>query len=91
MSSLVEGFQWWKAQIVRCYESVQLDQDLSDLANARVLVPVVGHGLPERNCMAIDNDGLVNVDGADTRISGRLQPSSDRYCPVCAVNVDARP
>jgi len=72
MSSLIEGFQCWKVQIARCFEPVQLQQDLSDLANARVLVPIVGHGLPERDSPAIDNDGLVNIDGADTRISDRL-------------------
>src|ERR1700722_692091 len=89
MSSLVEGFQRWKVQILRCYESMQFYKNPSDLAHARVLVSVVGHGLPERDCMTIDNDGLVNVDGADTRISDRLQPPSDLNCPTCVVHVDA--
>ena len=56
---------------------VQPGQDLGYLRGGRELVAVVGDGLPERDDVAVGDDGLVDVDDADCGVIDRLQPAGD--------------
>jgi hypothetical protein len=78
-----------KVQVGGGGELVQLDQDLGDLGDAGVLVPVVGDGVPEGNHVAAGHDGLVDVHHADRRIADGLQPPGDRHGPADITGVSA--
>ena len=56
---------------------VQPGQDRGDLGGARELVAVIGDGLPEGDHVAVGDDWLVDVDGADCGVIGGLQPAGD--------------
>ena len=56
---------------------MQPGQDGGDLGGARELGAVVGDGLPERDEVAVGDDRLVDVDGADRGVVRGLQPAGD--------------
>jgi len=49
---------------------MQLCYNLCNFRDCRVLAAIVGDGLPEGDGVTVDNDGLVNVDGAHGWVIG---------------------